>query len=516
MKLYIIIIIILYLFIIYKSFCKESKEDFEETQKSVIVIGAGLAGLTAAQMLIDSGYDVTILEARDRIGGRIYTDTSLFDAPVDIGASWIHGDINQPLIELKEKNNINTHVDNETMIVYNDGKRFTGKEMQNFEKTKDKIWGWVENQKKSPSGYNLQVVGKTIGEMLEANKTKINKNNNIFDGIVYNEIWQEASDNSGSNLFNLDRKGFMLGNDVEGKEHIVVDGNIQLLYAVATEDTINKVQFDTIVTNINYTDDKVNVTDSNMNVYTSDYVVCSIPLGYLKQPKVLDTLFTPPLPKKQLLSYNKMNTGLLTKFFMLFPFTFWSPEDLIILLPEDPTSYSYKPTFIDYAKGANNWTSIDMDNWLKNLNNTQLNLVNYSNVTNGKLSMLVATFPADLGWIAERIDPDMLADMIYNRLKKAFSEWRAKHVRKNESAEIPRPTSVYCTQWSSDPFSMGAYSHIATGGTKKDVDNIRASLYSNNKLKVVFCGEHTNIKYLATMTGAYLSGQDAANMIINN
>lgn len=39
----------------------------------VLVIGSGLAGLTAARDLRDRGYTVTVLEARDRIGGRTYT-----------------------------------------------------------------------------------------------------------------------------------------------------------------------------------------------------------------------------------------------------------------------------------------------------------------------------------------------------------------------------------------------------------------------------------------------------------
>ena len=40
----------------------------------VIVVGAGMAGLVAARLLHDSGFTVTVLEARDRIGGRTWTD----------------------------------------------------------------------------------------------------------------------------------------------------------------------------------------------------------------------------------------------------------------------------------------------------------------------------------------------------------------------------------------------------------------------------------------------------------
>lgn len=58
----------------------------------VIIIGAGAAGLMAAYQLSDTGKNVLILEARDRIGGRIYTtfDDST-EAPIERGAEFIHG-----------------------------------------------------------------------------------------------------------------------------------------------------------------------------------------------------------------------------------------------------------------------------------------------------------------------------------------------------------------------------------------------------------------------------------------
>ena len=62
----------------------------------VIVIGAGVAGLTAASDLTAGGLDVVVLEARDRIGGRTHT-MSLGDAEVDLGAAWVHDPWHNPL-----------------------------------------------------------------------------------------------------------------------------------------------------------------------------------------------------------------------------------------------------------------------------------------------------------------------------------------------------------------------------------------------------------------------------------
>jgi monoamine oxidase len=71
-----------------------------QTRQRIIVIGAGLAGLIAARLLHDAGQDVTVIESRARIGGRIATSRLWTDLPMDLGASWIHGTGGNPLTDL--------------------------------------------------------------------------------------------------------------------------------------------------------------------------------------------------------------------------------------------------------------------------------------------------------------------------------------------------------------------------------------------------------------------------------
>jgi NADPH-dependent 2,4-dienoyl-CoA reductase/sulfur reductase-like enzyme len=67
----------------------------------VVVIGAGIAGLTIANALRHGGVECVLLEARDRIGGRLNT-VELAGSPVDMGASWIHHPVGNPLREFAE------------------------------------------------------------------------------------------------------------------------------------------------------------------------------------------------------------------------------------------------------------------------------------------------------------------------------------------------------------------------------------------------------------------------------
>ncbi|ADI13264.1 flavin monoamine oxidase family protein [Truepera radiovictrix] len=58
----------------------------------VLVLGAGVAGLAAARALKEAGQQVIVLEAKDRLGGRTYTNRDFASVPVEFGAEFIHGE----------------------------------------------------------------------------------------------------------------------------------------------------------------------------------------------------------------------------------------------------------------------------------------------------------------------------------------------------------------------------------------------------------------------------------------
>lgn len=72
-------------------------------EHDVIIVGAGLAGLTAAKELTARGHKVLVLEATDRIGGRGFTNSTKFTVPIDYGGAWVHGVETNPLTDVIDK-----------------------------------------------------------------------------------------------------------------------------------------------------------------------------------------------------------------------------------------------------------------------------------------------------------------------------------------------------------------------------------------------------------------------------
>ena len=74
----------------------------EDRGPLVIVVGAGIAGLSAARDLTAAGATVIVLEARDRVGGRVHTNTS-WGVPVEMGAAWVHALKGNPIVPLTQQ-----------------------------------------------------------------------------------------------------------------------------------------------------------------------------------------------------------------------------------------------------------------------------------------------------------------------------------------------------------------------------------------------------------------------------
>jgi len=126
------------------------------TTYDVIVIGAGVAGLVAGRMLAEAGRRVVILEARDRIGGRIWTRrlplASGGSLAVELGAEFVHG-LPEESWSLIHAANLSAYETSGTSWSYSNGLLQAGSEQhQGTERVLDEMMQWLARQ---PSGADM-------------------------------------------------------------------------------------------------------------------------------------------------------------------------------------------------------------------------------------------------------------------------------------------------------------------------------------------------------------------------
>ena len=99
----------------------------------ICVVGAGLAGLRCADILLQHGFKVTVLEARDRIGGRAHQEALPSGHLVDLGPNWIPGTDHNPMLDLAKATKTALHSWGEELRIFdeNGGLLKEGKEISN-------------------------------------------------------------------------------------------------------------------------------------------------------------------------------------------------------------------------------------------------------------------------------------------------------------------------------------------------------------------------------------------------
>ena len=111
------------------------------TNADVIIIGAGVAGLSAASALRAQGVEALVLEAADHIGGRCVTNRTLVSQPFDLGASWLHSAEINPLARVAERMDVTLHkLPWAWHWVYADARVLTNTEVADYNAYQDKMW----------------------------------------------------------------------------------------------------------------------------------------------------------------------------------------------------------------------------------------------------------------------------------------------------------------------------------------------------------------------------------------
>lgn len=280
-------------------------------ENSIIVIGAGAAGLMAAYTLVKAGKKVTILEARDRIGGRIHTLHNAHSFKTELGAEFIHGDLPLTLKLLKEAG-IATQPAIMNMWRYNNGQ---------FAREENQIEHWDLLMKKLDELKDDMPIAAFldkyfVGEQYESMKRSVKQFVAGYD----------TADPTKASTFSL--RAEWQGED-DDAQHRIPDGYSALTGYLAEQLKAagNEIELNTIVKNIHWQTGQVQVITTNDKTYQAGQLIIALPLGILQLNKAEDKAiqFHPPLPDHSA-AFQQMGFGSIIKVLLHFDAPFWEEE----------------------------------------------------------------------------------------------------------------------------------------------------------------------------------------------
>ncbi|KAK4390757.1 Lysine-specific histone demethylase 13 [Sesamum angolense] len=457
--------------------CSRTQND-SGPRKSIIVVGAGPAGLTAARHLQRQGFIVTVLEARSRIGGRVFTDRSSLSVPVDLGASIIT-DLDEAL-----EAEYNSLLDDMVMVVAEKGERAMTMSLE------EGLEYGLKRRRMAHSGQ----------EDMEVLPVKPQDTSVASEGFAVDDEVSNAQGSETEGLSPLERrvmdwhfahleygcaallKEVSLPNwnqdDVYGGfggAHCMIKGG----YSAVVESLAKGIciHLDHVVTDISYctkdsgtnnnVHEMVKVSTSNGKEFSGDAVLVTVPLGCLKAETIK---FSPPLPQWKYLSIKRLGFGVLNKVVMEFPEVFWDDTiDYFGATAEDTNQRGWCFMFWNVKKTVGAPVLISL--------------------VVGKAAIDGQNFSA-----SDHVSHALLV------LRKLFGEHK-----------VSDPVASVVTDWGRDPYSYGAYSYVAVGSSGEDYDILGRPVENC----LFFAGEATCKEHPDTVGGAMMSGLREAVRIID-
>jgi monoamine oxidase len=419
----------------------------------VLVIGAGMAGLTAARALAESGLKVLVVEAQDRIGGRIWT-RHIGDEAIELGAEFIHGKPPE-LWALIEEAGLETYEREGAQVCFEDGSLSDCggeistvferlEDLKNFDGPDLSFADYLDRER-TPPEERSQIVGYVEG----------------FNAADHREV-------SAASLGAQQKAEDAIGSD---HSYRLREGYDQLPRYLSERITQlrGKVLTGTVVEEVRWEPGWAEVV-SDLWSFAAPQVIVTLPLAVLQSGNVKFA----PQPSQILLAAAQLRMGQARRFTLLFAERFWEK------LPPQPVLGEMSFLFAFSEMPPVWWTahperSHTITGWVGGPRSAALT----------------------------GIDAATLGQKACTTLGRIFS------IGKQRVHGLMR--GCYTHDWQQNRFSMGAYSYVAAGGldaSKQMTEPVENTLF--------FAGEHTDVTgHWGTVHAAMRSGLRAAEQVIS-
>ncbi|XP_065063075.1 lysine-specific histone demethylase 2-like [Rhopilema esculentum] len=436
---------------------------------SVIVIGAGFAGLSAAVQLTRAGCKVKVLEARDSVGGRVQDDTSL-GACVSKGPQIITGCINNPMYIMNRQLSKPLRFLGSKCNLIDENGEVAGEEMDQKVEFYFNLMLEPDEDQRNDENQGIQQI--SLKNHLDARKLDL-------EAQIYRKLTKEEE---GLLQFHLANLEYAFGAPIENVSALNWNQNESMLQFAGDHAWVEKgfgsvtealskdldINLSCEVVAVNYAESQVQVTARSGETFSADKVVVAVPLSVLKKGS-MEFLPSFPEPKKE--SISKIGAGVIEKVVMQFKKKFWSDQietaDYFGHIPDSCEDRGFGCLFYDVS---------------------------------GKDSpVLMALLAGDAALKAQKLSDENIVDRCLQTLAKMFPK-----------QTVDKPSKYFVTRWGSEEHIEMTYSYIGVNASGEDYDVLAETIDE----KIYFAGEATNRQFPQTVTGAFISGLREARKIL--
>ncbi|KAL7623239.1 hypothetical protein AAE478_006920 [Parahypoxylon ruwenzoriense] len=473
----------------------------------VAVVGAGFSGLRCTDVLLQHGFEVTLIEGRNRLGGRVYQSKLPSGHLVDAGPNWIHGTNDNPILDLAKESGTAVGLWEDKSSVFDEAGRMLP--LSDAVLHSGIMWDIIGDAFRYSNKHSATISpDESLWNFFEKEVPKRIPDTEPDFEQKRKSVYQIAESWGafvGSHVFTQSLKFFWLEECIDGENLFCADTYQKILQLVAKPAVEGAtIKYETIVNKIQTTSDE----GGPLKVYTEggealefDEVVLTAPLGWLKRHA--QAAFDPPLPARLTKAIKSIGYGCLEKVYISFPKAFWQSAR-----PTNGTTDSTVQGFCQmlspsYATDSNprKWNQEFLELASLTPSAAQPTLLYYfygdqSKFITGELSKLPSKEKQDA--------------FLFDWFKPYYS--RLPHYDENSPACIP--TGCYATEWLNDDLAgNGSYSNFQVGLEEgdKDIEVMRKGLPDRG---LWLAGEHTApFVALGTATGAYWSGESIGKRI---